>query len=72
MNHEQLNLMMRELGGIQHGIVFPDKETAHKAIVHLNSCYSHKGIHHFAVTAEGRSVWMSDTGRQCLEKAGLL
>lgn len=59
------------LQGCTEGLHYPTKKAARAAIAHLNSCRAHRGVHHFAVVGEGKSIAISVTGLECLRKAGL-
>lgn len=67
------SLMRMALSGATYGINFA-KEVRMQltiAIWHLNSCEKHGGVHHFAVTDEGTTLWCSATALECLNSAGL-
>lgn len=64
--------MWPQLSGCTEGLTFPTKREVQRAIRQLSSCKEHRGVHHFAVTNRGRTVSMSPTGLECLQKAGLL
>jgi hypothetical protein len=72
MTEGQRQLMLPALGGATHGYQFPTKAEAYLAVTKLMCCLPHFGEHHFAVIGNGQTVWMSQTGVNCLVDQGIL
>lgn len=64
--------MYSALSGATIGLSFVVKEDIAVAVSTLLTCEDHDGVHHFAVTGEGRTLWCSPTGWECIEKSKVL
>lgn len=66
-------LMISGLSGVAYGINFVNgaRTLLSAAIIHLNTCEPHAGVHHFAVTDEGATLWCSPAALACLNSANL-
>lgn len=65
---QQLNALGN---GMRHAFTFPSGGLE-PYLVQLNSCVAHNGVHHFAVVGEGKTLIISETGRDCLRESGLI
>jgi hypothetical protein len=50
---------------------FPNKVSLAMAISPLSNCVEHGGMHHFAVTGQGMTLWCSRSGVNCINNANL-
>jgi hypothetical protein len=64
--HHQTALRDVQLGGATQGWHLSDKVLVETVVRTLLTCREHGGVHHFAVTGEGTTVWMSATGVACI------
>lgn len=63
--------LVEALEGCTVAIVAPDQKTAWGVVSALMTCTAHRGVHHFAVVNEGRSVVMNTIGFECLRDQGV-
>lgn len=55
-----------QLGGATDCWLFDYVPWLRLAALHLMSCSQHGGVHHFAITDEGRALWCSPAATQCI------
>lgn len=67
----QARMRNAALAGATEGLVFGDKHFLHAAVVHLMTCLAHGGVHHFAITGEGDTLWCSQAAIECINNADL-
>lgn len=67
----QARMRNAALSGATEGLQFQDRHFLHAAVVHLMTCADHGGVHHFAVTGEGDTLWCSQIAIECINGADL-
>lgn len=72
MTNNETARVLAQLSGIEHGVVFSDKAEVHRAVYVLMHCFTHSGVHHFAIVGEGLCIAFSKTALVCLIEAGIL